>query len=195
MPGFQRAERWTETLPVAVRSRILQHSSTMFGSGHCYHWIGMSRSQIQEMISPEGRTFSGVYICCCACSQVNLQVYRSTHHSFDFDHGILELLHPRILLQLCAAGLPALPWGEWPYTMTLMPSCKRGPHKENMYFSPDIHGRLVCLLFPAEVVKIDESASTVVYSLSMHSYSDVFLDIYELSGWCYTSMCVLRITN
>ena len=134
MPGFQRAVRWTETLPVAVRSRIVQHSSTMFGSRHCYHWIGTSQSQILEMLSPEGRTFSGVYICCCACSQVNLQVYRSTHNSFDFDHSIMELLHPRILLQLCAAGLSAQPRGEWPYTMTLMPSYKRGPHKENVFF-------------------------------------------------------------
>ena len=51
-----------------------------------------------------------------------------------------------------------------------------------MYFFLDIHELLVCLLFPAEVVKIDELASTMAYSLSMHSCSDVFLDIYELSG-------------
>ena len=48
-----------------------------------------------------------------------------------------------------------------------------------MYFFSDIHELLV---FPAEEVKIDELASTVAYSLSMHSYSDVFLDIYELLG-------------
>ena len=154
MLGFQRTGRWTRTLPVAVWSRILQNSSTMFCLRHCYHCTGMSLLQILEMISPEGRTFSVDNICCFACSRVNLRVYRSMHHTFGLDHDIL--------LQHCAVGLPAQPRGEWPYTTTLMSSYKKGPHRENMYFFSDIHELLV---FPAEVVKIDELASTVVYSL------------------------------
>ena len=83
---------------MAVSSRILQHSSTTFGLGYCYHRIGMSRSQKLETLSPEGRTLSEDCICYCACSRVNLRVYRSMHHSFGFDDDIS--------LQHCAVGLP-----------------------------------------------------------------------------------------
>ena len=111
---FQRRGRWTETLAVAGRSRIFQHSRTIQLCLRCWGCCSCtSQSQKQKVFFLEGRMLFGAGISCHLCSQETMLAFDNTGHSF--------CLHCCNLLQPCAAGIRGQS-EKWPYTK--VPSMK-----------------------------------------------------------------------